>query len=186
MKSKNLQKLNKTLDSLIKKEFNWSDSLLEEKLKYSYDYQNGYCHYFAPELRKQLKKILPNEKIEYKLLLGWRYYRKKEDNEDVLIHTYVKIGDNILIDSEGFNYMSVAEERVDEWCDEQDCNVGVKDKWGHALKDYDSEFKDSDEIPDNFYHSYDLVKPNKVKADVKKFIESKVFCKFIKEYNKTK
>ena len=81
----------------------------------SYDYQYGYCHYFAKNVIGELRATYPNKQINHFLLL---VDEVDVDTEDIvyehLIHVYVKI-DDIYIDSEGFITYEKVMERVDNW-----------------------------------------------------------------------
>ena len=81
----------------------------------NYDYQHGYCHYFANIIIDEIRKLVPkNFPINYYLILAERYDDEGETIDDVLVHAYIKIGDYYL-DSEGFHTIDDVNKREQEW-----------------------------------------------------------------------
>jgi hypothetical protein len=93
--------------------------ILREELEWGfsgeYDYQRGYCHYFA----YRLKKLYPNKDIKYYILFADEIYDYDEGIVEgtALIHVYIKI-DNYLLDSNGFTTIEDANKRMKEWIQE--------------------------------------------------------------------
>ena len=87
--------------------------------KGNYDYQYGYCHYFAYNVIGKIRKMFPKKKVNYYLLLAQEI--DKEDGtivQDYLVHAYIKI-DNMLLDSNGITTMDEAWKRLEEWEERQ-------------------------------------------------------------------
>ena len=142
--------------------------------KFDYDYQYGYCHYFANVIIKQIRKLLPNKEINYLLVLGEREGLYSEP-EDVLIHAYINIG-NYILDSEGFHQMDNAEMKRLQW-EEYERRMG-----GSDYETYSSWIEVADEIPGYFFNTFCSV--SKVKKDIKEFMSNPQFQSFISELKK--
>ena len=97
--------------------------ILREELEWGssgeYDYQRGYCHYFAYDIIGRLKKLYPNKDIKYYILFADEIYDYDEGIVEgtALIHVYIKI-DNYLLDSNGFTTIEDANKRMKEWIQE--------------------------------------------------------------------
>lgn len=85
-----------------------------------YDYQHGYCHYFAYNIIGRLKKLYPNKNIRYYLILADEIYDfdEGEVEQSYLIHAYIKI-DDLYLDSNGFATEDEIEERTQDWYNRQ-------------------------------------------------------------------
>ena len=85
-----------------------------------YDYQHGFCHYFAYNIIGRLKKLYPNKNIRYYLILADEVYDYDEGEveQSYLIHAYIKI-DDLYLDSNGFATEDEIEKRTQDWYDGQ-------------------------------------------------------------------
>jgi len=125
------------------------------------DYQFGHCHYFAKYLIKVFQELLPNEEINYHLILAERLDDDNENIDDVLVHVYLKVGD-YLIDSEGVHSIDIASEREKEWADrEMDLTPD-----GYDFSTWE---ESRDEIPEMFFNRFCSTK--KLKQDVIDFVK---------------
>jgi hypothetical protein len=125
------------------------------------DYQFGHCHYFAKYLIKVFQELLPDEEINYHLILAERLDDDNENIDDVLVHVYLKVGD-YLIDSEGIHTIDVASEREKEWADrEMDLTPD-----GYDFSTWE---ESRDEIPEMFFNRFCSTK--KLKQDVIDFVK---------------
>ena len=136
-----------------------------------YDYQYGYCHFFANSIINELRKMLPNERINYYLILATRYDDNGDNIDDVLVHAYIKIG-SYYLDSNGFNKKDSVDKREKEW-DNKEEELTPK---GYSFESWQEE---ADFIPEYFFNRY--CKVGKVKEDIKKFISNPEFKQFIKK-----
>ena len=132
-----------------------------EQTFFDNDYQFGHCHYFAKYLIKVFQELLPNEEINYHLILAERLDDDNENIDDVLVHVYLKVGD-YLIDSEGIHTIDVASEREKEWADrEMDLTPD-----GYDFSTWE---ESRDEIPEMFFNRFCSTK--KLKQDVIDFVK---------------
>lgn len=138
----------------------------------SYDYQHGYCHYFADIIINEIRKLVPkNFPINYYLILAERYDEEGENIDDVLIHAYIKIGDYYL-DSEGFHTIDEVDQREQEW-------VNTEERLTPEGYDFASYQEESNTIPDYFFNRF--CKRDTVKKDIKDFISKPTFQEFIQK-----
>ena len=88
------------------------EELESEWRQSDYDYQWGFCHYFAYNIIDKLKEMYPDKDIKYYLLLADLVYDfdEGEVEQEYLIHAYVSI-DGRLLDSNGFTTEEEAERR---------------------------------------------------------------------------
>ena len=136
----------------------------------NYDYQYGYCHYFADIIIDEIRKLVPkNYPINYYLILGTRYDEDGENIDDVLIHAYIKIGEHYL-DSEGFHTIEEANNREEVWATREETLTPD----GYSFETYQEE---TNTIPDYFFNRF--CKRSKVKDDIKEFISQPQFQEFI-------
>jgi hypothetical protein len=141
------------------------------EFKLGNNYQFGHCHYFAKYLKRVFEELLPNKDIEFHLVLGHRYDDEGENIDDVLIHAYVKIDDN-LIDSEGVFTIEEASKREKEWSDvEKDLTPD-----GYDFESYE---ETTDDIPEIFFNKFCSTKH--LKKDVSEFIKRKDVMNLINE-----
>lgn len=149
------------------------ESLESEWNEGNYDYQHGFCHYFAYNIIDKIRERFPNKKVNYYLLLANEVNKDTDEVEqDYLLHAYIKIGDKLL-DSNGFTTMDDVEERIDDWYsrqlmmtpEEYDINV-----WE----------EESDEIPEMFFNNQ-FCNTKRVKEDMVKFLSHPSVQKLLKD-----
>ena len=149
------------------------ESLESEWNEGNYDYQHGFCHYFAYNIIDKIRERFPNKKVNYYLLLANEVNKDTDEVEqDYLLHAYIKIGDKLL-DSNGFTTMDEVEERVDDW-------------YGRQLtmtpEEYDINVweEESDEIPEMFFNNQ-FCNTKRVKEDMEKFLSHPSVQKLLKD-----
>ena len=137
----------------------------------NYDYQRGYCHYFAYDIIGKIKKRFPNKKVNYFLLLA-EELNGDEVEQEYLLHVYIKI-DDMLLDSNGFTTISKAEERMDDWYDRQVRMIP---------EDYEINMwtEESDEIPNTFFNNR-FCNPGRVKKDIEKFLSNPIVKRILRD-----
>lgn len=130
-----------------------------------YDYDCGYCHYFAKILRQALMErgLVCN----FYCLLATRYDSETgESDEDVLIHVYVQSGD-VFMDIHGIHTNDVPEKRMDTWIDIETQNQQLEDD----PLEFDVYTEPTDEIPSIFFYDTD-VQWDHISLAVEKFINN--------------
>ena len=140
----------------------------------TYDYQEGFCHYFADIIIDEIRKLVPDDfPVNYHLILAERYDDEGEVMEDVLIHAYIKIG-NYYLDSEGFHTIEEVNEREKMWVDTEETITP---------EDYDfySYQEETDSIPKHFFNTH--CKTSSIKKDIQDFISQPQFKEFITKLN---
>ena len=138
----------------------------------TYDYQYGYCHYFADIIIDEIRKLVPNDfPVNYYLILAERLDDDGEVIDDVLIHAYIKVGDYYL-DSEGFHTIDDIDKREQQWLDTEE-TITPDD---YSFNSYQEE---SETIPEHFFNRF--CKRDKVKNDIKEFVNQPKFQEFIKK-----
>jgi len=136
----------------------------------NYDYQYGYCHFFANVIIHRIKELVPsNVPVNYYLILGERYDNEGETIDNVLIHAYIKIKDYYL-DSEGFHTKDEVDNRERYWSNREE--ILTPNDYS-----FDSWQEETDTIPDYFFNRY--CKTSKVKKDIEEFISQPTFQEFI-------
>ena len=141
--------------------------------KGNYDYQHGYCHYFAYDIIGKIKKRFPNKKVNYYLLLA-----NETDNEtgqveqDYLLHVYIKI-DDMLLDSNGLTTYDKAEERVNDWYERQ-LKITPDE---YEINVWDEE---SDTIPEHFFNN-EFCNTGRVKKDVEEFLNNPIVQRILRD-----
>lgn len=128
-----------------------------------YDYQHGYCHYFAYDIIGRLKKLYPNKNIRYYLILADEVYDFDEGDveQSYLIHAYIKI-DDLYLDSNGFTTEDEIEQRADEWYQRQLLQLPED----YRLEIWHDEY---DQIPQYFFNNK-FCNTGSVKRDVERFL----------------
>ena len=134
-----------------------------------YDYQHGYCHYFADIIIDEIRALIPTHTVNYYLILAERMDDDNEVMDDVLIHAYIKIGD-YLLDSDGFHKMGDADIRMEEWEDTEE--TLTPDDYS-----FNAWIEETKEIPSHFFNRY--CKRSRVKNDIREFISQPSFKEFI-------
>jgi len=126
-----------------------------------YDYQHGYCHYFAYDIIGKLKKLYPKKNIRYYLILADEVYYDDSVEQSYLIHAYIKI-DDLYLDSNGFSSEDEIDERAEQWYQRQ----------LHQLpEDYELNMwhDEYNEIPQHFFNN-SFCNTGSVKRDVERFL----------------
>ena len=128
-----------------------------------YDYQHGYCHYFAYNIIGKLRKLYPNKKINYYIIIADVIYDFDEGELESrnLVHVYIKI-DDVFLDSNGISDLTEVERRTKEFYDN---NIEELES-DYRLDVYHKEFKT---IPKQFLNK-NYCDSNTVKKDIKKFL----------------
>ena len=137
----------------------------------NYDYQHGFCHYFAYDIIDRIRKRFPNKKVNYYLLLAQEVDTDDVVVQDYLIHVYIKI-DDMLLDSNGFTTISDAIERLDEWEQRQE----------HLVPEmYRTETwtEESNTIPKYFFNN-SFCNTKRVKQDIEKFLSHPIVQRILK------
>jgi hypothetical protein len=141
--------------------------------KGNYNYQHGYCHYFAYNIIDKIKKIFPNKKVNYYLLLAQEI---DEDDDtivqDYLVHVYIKI-DNMLLDSNGITTINDAWKRLEEWEERQRHLVPEQ----YRTEIFDEE---TDEIPESFFNN-SFCNPKRVKKDMEEFLNNPIVKRILRD-----
>lgn len=141
--------------------------------KGNYDYQHGYCHYFAYDIIGMIKKRFPNKKVNYYMILANEV--DKNDGEivqDYLIHVYIQI-DNILFDSNGITTYKKAQERAEEW-EERQVHL-IPDTYEIQVWD-----EESDTIPEYFFNNR-FCNTGRVKKDVEEFLSNPIVQRILRD-----
>ena len=140
--------------------------------KGNYNYQHGFCHYFAYNIIGKIREMFPQKKVNYYLLLA-QEIDEYDDTvvQDYLIHVYIKI-DNILLDSNGITTKDKAWRRLEEWEMIQKNLVP---------KEYTTEIfvEETDEIPQHFFNN-SFCNVGKVKKDMKDFLDNPIVRRILK------
>ena len=149
------------------------ESLESEWNEGNYDYQHGFCHYFAYNIIDKIRERFPNKKVNYYLLLANEVNKDTDEVEqDYLLHVYIKIGDKLL-DSNGFTTMDEVEERVDDWYNRQLTMTPEE----YEINVWEEE---SDEIPKMFFNNR-FCNIKRVKEDMDKFLSHPSVQKLLKD-----
>jgi hypothetical protein len=141
--------------------------------KGNYNYQHGYCHYFAYDIIGKIKKRFPNKKVNYYMILANEV--DKYDGaivQDYLIHVYIQI-DNMLLDSNGITTHDKAWEMAEEWEQRQD----------HLVPDeYETKMweEESDTIPEMFFNN-SFCNTRRVKKDVEEFLNNEIVQRILRD-----
>ena len=141
--------------------------------KGNYNYQHGYCHYFAYDIIGKIKKRFPNKKVNYYMILANEV--DKEDGtivQDYLIHVYIQI-DNMLLDSNGITTHDKAWEIAEEW----------EQRQAHLVpKSYETKMweEESDTIPKMFFNN-SFCNTRKVKKDVEDFLNNPIVQRILRD-----
>jgi hypothetical protein len=128
-----------------------------------YDYQHGYCHYFAYNIIGKLRKLYPTKNINYYLILGDEIYDFDEGELEntTLVHAYIKI-DDMYLDSNGISSLADVEKRMNDWYDENMDKLPED----YRLEMYHKEVKS---IP-KYYFNSDFCNVSIVKRDIERFL----------------
>lgn len=137
----------------------------------NYDYQHGFCHYFAYDIIGEIKKRFPNKKVNYFLLMA-EELNGDEIEQEYLLHVYIKI-DDILLDSNGITTIGKAEERMDDWYDRQVRMIPEE----YEINMWTEE---SDTIPEHFFNNR-FCNPGRVKKDVNEFLSNPIVQRILRD-----
>ena len=140
--------------------------------KGKYNYQHGYCHYFAYNLIDKIKKIFPKREVKYYLLLAKEFDEDDVEVNSYLVHVYIMI-DNLLLDSNGFTTKKRAMQVLEEW----------EERQRHLVPDeYSTEIWDeiSDEIPKEFFNN-EFCNTGRVKKDLDDFLNNPIVKRLFRD-----
>jgi len=138
----------------------------------NYDYQHGYCHYFAYDIIGKIKKRFPNKKVNYYMILA-----NEVDTIDgtivqnYLIHVYIQI-DNMLLDSNGITTHDKAWKMAEEW----------EQRQAHLVPEsYETKMweEESDTIPEMFFNN-SFCNTGRVKKDVEEFLNNPIVQRILR------
>lgn len=142
-----------------------------------YDYQYGFCHYFAYGVIDYFKEKFPDDDVCYYLILS---EEKVVETDEVitqnLIHVYIKVGDN-FIDSRGVHDYSDVQNKIDEYEDE--AIKFLPDVMTITILE-----GESDDIPEIFFENNEC-NQDQVKKDLDKFKSNTEIKSFINRKNIT-
>jgi hypothetical protein len=129
-----------------------------------YNYQDGFCNYFADNLIVKLKKQYPDRNIRYYLILADLIYDYDEGEleDSTIVHAYVKI-DNLYLDSNGLSTEEDVNQRMQDWYDEKLLDLP---------EDYRLEIwhKEYNKIPKRFLKRATICDSKRIKKDIDLFL----------------
>ena len=129
-----------------------------------YNYQDGFCNYFADNLIVKLKKQYPDRNIRYYLILADLIYDYDEGEleDSTIVHAYVKI-DNLYLDSNGLSTEEDVNQRMQDWYDEKLLDLS---------EDYRIEIwhKEYNKIPKRFLKIATICDSKRIKKDIDLFL----------------
>jgi hypothetical protein len=138
-----------------------------------YDYQFGFCHYFATNIKDKLQELLPNKEVNYYLIIAEELViDTNEIIEYHLIHVYLKI-DDYYIDSKGVHGYDDIISKIENY--ESEAIKYLPDFMELTIKE-----GESDEIPDLFFDNNECDQ-QQVKKDIEEFMSNLDIKKFIQE-----
>jgi hypothetical protein len=155
-----------------------NETILRETLeskwnKGNYDYQYGYCHYFAYNVIGKIRKMFPKKKVNYYLLLAQEIDELDETIvQDYLVHAYIKI-DNMLLDSNGLTTMDEAWKRLEEWEERQ--RYLVPEMYRTEIFD-----EETNEIPEYFFNNT-FCNTGRVKKDMEEFLNNPIVKRILRD-----
>jgi len=138
-----------------------------------YDYQHGFCHYFAYNIIGRLKKLYPNKNIRYYLILADEVYDFDEGDveQSYLIHAYIKI-DDLYLDSNGFSTEEEIEQRTEDWYNRQLTELPED----YRIDIWHDEY---DQIPEHFFNNQ-FCNTGTIKKDIDQFLSHPEVKKLLK------
>jgi hypothetical protein len=141
--------------------------------KGNYNYQYGYCHYFAYNIIGKIRNRFPNKKVNYYLLLAQEIDEEDETIvQDYLVHAYSKI-DYILLDSNGITTMDEAWRRLEEW--EENQKHLVPEMYRTEIFD-----EETDKIPEWFFNN-SFCNTGRVKKDMEEFLNNPIVKRILRD-----
>ena len=142
--------------------------------KGNYNYQHGYCHYFAYNIIDKIREMYPNKQVNYYLLLANEVDTEFDNDvvQEYLIHAYIQI-DDMLLDSNGFTTMDEAWERLEEW--ERVQRGMIPDEYEINIWD-----EETDEIPEYFFNNT-FCNTGRVKKDMEDFLNNPIVKRILRD-----
>ena len=142
--------------------------------KGNYNYQHGYCHYFAYNIIDKIRERFPNKQVNYYLLLANEVDTEYNNEvvQEYLIHAYIQI-DDMLLDSNGFTTMDEAAERLEEW--ERVQRGMIPDEYEINIWD-----EETDEIPEWFFNN-SFCNTGRVKKDMEEFLNNPIVKRILRD-----
>jgi hypothetical protein len=139
----------------------------------NYDYQHGFCHYFAYNIIGKIRKRFPNKKVNYYLLLANEVERDTEEiMQEYLLHVYIKI-DDMLLDSNGVTSIDKVGKRIEDWYDRQLTMIPED----YELNVWEEE---SDEIPEMFFNNK-FCNVGRVRQDLEHFLSNPIVKRILRD-----
>ncbi len=140
----------------------------------NYDYQFGFCHYFATNIKDKLQELLPNKEISYYLIVAEELViDTNEIIEYHLIHVYLKVDDYYYLDSKGVHGYDDVISKIENY--ESEAIKYLPDFMELTIKE-----GESDEIPDLFFDDNECDQ-QQVKKDIEEFMSNLEIKRFIQE-----
>jgi len=142
--------------------------------KGNYNYQHGFCHYFAYNIIDKIREKFPNKKVNYYLLLANEVDTEYDNDvvQDYLIHAYIQI-DDMLLDSNGITTYDEAWERLEEWERVQRRMTPEE----YEINVWDEE---TDEIPEWFFNN-SFCNTGRVKKDMEEFLNNPIVQRILRD-----
>ena len=138
-----------------------------------YDYQFGFCHYFATNIKDKLQEILSHKKVTYYLIVSEELViDTNEIIEYHLIHVYLKV-DEYFLDSKGIHGYDDVISKIEKY--EMEAIKYLPDFMELTIKE-----GESDIIPNLFFDDNECDQVQ-VKKDVEEFMSNPEIKKFIKQ-----
>jgi hypothetical protein len=139
----------------------------------SYDYQFGFCHYFATNIKEKLQELLPNKEVSYYLIVAEELViDTNEIIEYHLIHVYIKV-DEFYLDSKGVHGYDDVISKIENY--ESEAIKYLPDFMELTIKE-----GESDQIPDLFFDDNECDQ-EQVKKDIEEFMSNLDIKNFIRE-----
>lgn len=139
----------------------------------SYDYQFGFCHYFATNIKEKLQELLSNKEVSYYLIVAEELViDTNEIIEYHLIHVYIKV-DEFYLDSKGVHGYDDVISKIENY--ESEAIKYLPDFMELTIKE-----GESDEIPDLFFDDNECDQ-QQVKKDIEEFMSNLEIKRFIQE-----
>jgi hypothetical protein len=155
------------------KETEINESLESKWNKGNYNYQHGFCHYFAYNIIDKIKQKFPNKKVNYYMLLANEVDTDFDDIvQEYLIHVYIQI-DDMLLDSNGITTHDAAWERAEEW--ERVQRPMTPEEYEINVWD-----KESDEIPEWFFNN-SFCNTGRIKKDLEDFLSNPIVSRILRD-----
>jgi len=142
--------------------------------KGNYNYQHGFCHYFAYNIIDKIRERFPNKNVNYYLLLANEVDTEYDNDvvQDYLIHAYIQI-DDMLLDSNGITTHDAAWERLEEW--ERVQRRMTPDEYEINIWD-----EETDEIPEYFFNNT-FCNTGRVKEDMEEFLNNAIVQRILRD-----